>query len=404
MNRWAGKDLARRAVLAVALLGGCAVVPTPSGSDGPSGTARPSPSTTELWAAHPQPSNPMSEADRAAIDAAATAALALSDGATALYVGIWNPEKGFYLQAYGESSHGVPAALGDHSRIGSVTKTFTATAVLELVARGQISLDDTVGELLPELTAEFPVLATVTVKQLLGMRTGIGDFFCCPGSLVETYFADPSQEFTVNELIASGLQFGSPSATPLASSDYSSTNYLILGEILRAVTGRSAGEVVTDVARAAGLQQTALSTGTMPEPATHGYLGAAQVAEHHDLLPEGTVAGTDVSGWSVSFAGPAGGMYSTLGDLGAWAASGFGSALLPVDLADERLTPPDGRDYDYGYGITVYHDWIGHSGLVEGWIVDTAFNATTGATWVLIVNSGGGEAILQGMAAFAQPN
>ena len=134
------------------------------------------------------------------------------------------------------------------------------------------------------------------------------------------------------------------------------------------------------------------------------FAGVLLLNAQDDLLPEGTVGGTDVSGWSVSFAGPAGGMYSTLGDLGAWAASGFGSALLPVALADERLTPPDGREYDYGYGITVYHDWIGHSGLVEGWIVDTAFNTTTGATWVLVVNSGGGEAVLQGMAAFAQPN
>jgi CubicO group peptidase (beta-lactamase class C family) len=106
----------------------------------------------------------------------------------------------------------------------------------------------------------------------------------------------------------------------------------------------------------------------------------------------------------VSFAGAAGAMYSTLVDLGKWAGAGYGSALLPADLAARRLSPPDGREFDYGYGITVYHDWIGHSGLVEGWIVDTAFNPTTGATWVLIVNSGGGDAVLQAMAAFARPN
>lgn len=348
----------------------------------------------------------MSVADRAVIDAAAAEGLAHSDGATALYVGIWDPEKGSYQQAYGESSPGVAATLADHHRIGSVTKTFTATAILQLVATGRIELDDTLSDLLPELTADFPALASVTLDQLLGMRTGIGDFFCCPGSLVEQYFADPGHLFTFEELVAAGLRMGSPPAVPLASSDYSNTNYVILGEVLRVATGSQLHEVITALARSVNLQETGLQApreGQMPSPAAHGYLGAAQVEEHHDLLPAGVVAGTDVSGWSVSFAGAAGAMYSTLGDLGAWAATGYGSALLPADLASLRLSPPDGREYDYGYGITVYHEWIGHSGLVEGWIVDTAFNPTSGATWVLIVNSGGGEQVLQAVAEFARP-
>lgn len=348
----------------------------------------------------------MSAADRGSIDAAAAEALAQSDGATALYVGIWNPTKGFYQQAYGESRPGVAATVADHNRIGSVTKTFTATAVLQLVSSGQIGLEESLDAVLPEMTAKFPALASVTVDQLLGMRTGIGDFFCCPGSLVDTYFADPSHVFAVDELVAAGLRMGSPPSVPLASSQYSNTNYVILGEVLRVVTGRPVHEVITDLARSAGLQQTGLQAPDevqMPPPAAHGYLGAAQVEEHRDLLPASVVAGTDVSGWSVSFAGAAGAMYSTLGDLGAWAGSGYGSAMLPADLAAARLSPPDGREFDYGYGITVYDDWIGHSGLVEGWMVDTAFNPTTGATWVLIVNSGGGDRVLQAMAAFARP-
>lgn len=348
----------------------------------------------------------MSDADRSEIDTAALEALAHSDGATALYVGIWNPEKGFYEQAYGESRPGVEATLEDHNRIGSVTKTFTATAVLQLVADGEIDLDDPLATVLPELAAEFPAVASVTVDQLLGMRTGIGDFFCCPGSLVDAYFADPTQLFTVHDLVAEGLRMRSPPSVPLASAEYSNTNYVILGEILRVVTGHPVHEVITNLARSAGLQQTALlapDQGEMPAPAAHGYMGAAQVEEHRDLLPASVVAGTDVSGWSLSFAGAAGAMYSTLGDLGAWAATGYGSALLPADLAIRRLSPPDGRDFDYGYGITVSGDWIGHSGLVEGWITDTAFNPTTGATWVMIVNSGGGEALLQAVAEFARP-
>lgn len=386
------------------ILAGCGAVVSPSTSV--AGSVAPSPSSVAFWVPVAQPGVAMSDADGAAIDAAATAALAHSDGATALYVGVWNPDKGAYLQAYGESSPGVPATTGDHSRIGSVTKTFTATAVLQLVADGRIELTDTLAAVLPELTAAFPALGPVTIDQLLGMRTGIGDFFCCPGSLVETYFADPTRQFTLKELIAAGLRMGAPSSVPLTHSEYSSTNYLILGEVLRAVTGRPPNEVITDLARSLGLRQTGFDAPgitRMPAPASHGYLGAAQVAEHRDLLPPGVVAGTDVSEWSVSFAGAAGGMYSTLGDVGAWAASGFGTALLPADLAAARLAVEDGAGFSYGYGITRFGDWIGHSGLVEGWIVDTAFNMKTGATWVLIVNSGGGEAVLEAMAEVVRP-
>lgn len=394
------------ACVALLVAAGCASAVPPSGSPVSSTAQRPSPSAVPSWVHAAQPTAPMSATDRAAIDSAAVAALELSDGATALYVGIWDPQKGFYQQAYGESSPGVAATLADHNRIGSVTKTFTATAVLQLVASGSIRLDDTLATLLPELTAEFPALAPVTIDQLLGMRTGIGDFFCCPGSLVDTYFADPTHAFTLHELVAEALRISSPPSVPLTSSHYSNTNYLILGEVLRMVSGRPVDEVLTGLARSAGLQQTALlapGEERMPEPAAHGYLGAAQVEEHRDLLPASVVAGTDVSGWSLSFAGAAGAMYSTLGDLGAWAGSGYGSALVPADLAHARLSPPGGKDFDYGYGIYVSGEWIGHSGLVEGWIADTAFNATTGATWVLIVNSGGGEAVLQAIAPFARP-
>jgi len=392
--------------LMTALLAGCSSVVSPSASVGPPASQPPSPSVVALWTAVAQPTAPMSDEDRAAIDAAAVDALARSDGATALYVGIWHPENGVYQQAYGESSPGAPATVADHNRIGSVTKTFTATAVLQLVASGRIDLDETLASLLPDLTAEFPALASVTIDQLLGMRTGIGDFFCCPDSLIEAYLADPTRMFAFEEMVAGGLAMGEPPSVPPASADYSNTNYVILGEVLRVVSGKPAHEVVTALARSAGLQQTGLGAPDetqMPAPAARGYLGAAQVADHEHLLPPGVGAGTDVSDWTVSFAGAAGAMYSTLGDLGAWAATGYGSALLPDDLATRRLSPPDGIEYDYGYGILRYHDWIGHSGLVEGWIVDTAFNVTTGATWVLIVNSGGGEAVLQGMAEFAQP-
>jgi D-alanyl-D-alanine carboxypeptidase len=346
----------------------------------------------------------MSADDRAAIDATALDALArLGDGATALYVGIWDPAKGAYTQAYGESSPGVRAAISDHNRIGSVTKTFTAVAVLQLVADGQIGLRDTLASLVPDLVAEYPAIARVTVDQLLGMRSGIGDFFCCANTFTRTFYADHERRFGVGELVAEGLRMGAPSAEPPREQDYSNTNYVILGEILRVATGRSTAMVLSDLARSAGLPETGLEepdARAMPEPAARGYVGPLYVAEHHDLLPSSVAAGTDVSAWTLSAAGSAAGMYSTLEELGAWAASGYGSALLPVELAETRLPPAGAPAFSYGYGIIRSGDWIGHGGSVDGWVVDTTFNMETGASWVLIVNSGGGATAFEPLVKF----
>ena len=390
--------------LTIGLVTGCTGPVTPSMSASPSATAFPSPSPPTSWVAAARPVTEMSAGDRAAIDAAATDALAsVGDGATALYVGLWDPLRGVYLRAYGESSPGVPATLGDHNRIGSVTKTFTAVAVLQLVAQGRIALSDTLAMLLPGLVAEFPAIAPFTVDQLLGMRTGIGDFFCCPNTFTETFYADHAHEFSVADLVSVGLQMHAPPPEPLSSSDYSNTNYVILGEILRVATGRPANEVITELARSAGLAGSGLGAPDereMPQPAAHGYLGPRFIAEHHDLLPASVVPVADASDWTLSAGGPAGGMYSTVEDLGAWAASGYGSALLPLGLANARLTTPSGADWDYGYGIIRVGDWLGHGGSVDGWLIDSAFNTATGATWVLIVNSSGGEGVLQALGAF----
>lgn len=348
----------------------------------------------------------MAAEERRVVDDIATSALRdHGDGATALYLGTWDPIRGVYVAAYGEAAPGQAATIADHTRIGSITKTFTATAILDLVARGRLALDATLADLVPDMVALHPSLGPVTIDELLGMRTGIGDIFCCADAFTEAFFRDPTRTISVDELVTDGLQAGSPLPGGLTLPEYSNTNFVILGAVLEAVTGRPADEVVTDVARAVGLAETALDppdVRAMPEPAAHGYLGPNQVAEHADRMPPDLMAGTDTSDWTMSFARAAGGMYSTVADLGRWAASGFGSTLLPASLADRRITPPEGGSY--AYGIMRSGDWIGHGGNVHGWVAMTAFDMKTGTTFVAIVNSGGGEGALEPLAAYLLPD
>jgi D-alanyl-D-alanine carboxypeptidase len=83
-------------------------------------------------------------------------------------------------------------------------------------------------------------------------------------------------------------------------------------------------------------------------------------------------------------------MYSTVADMGTWAASGLGTALLPADLGEQRLQAQPTPEGDYGLGIFNWGSgWIGHSGQVIGWEALVAYNTDTGAVFVVMDNETG---------------
>lgn len=351
----------------------------------------------------PPVTNTMSAADAAAIDDAANGALAANPALPGLWVGVWDPDRGTYLAAYGDAVDGGTAAtVEDHNRIGSVTKTLTAAAVLQQVDAGELALDDTIGEVLPEMAETYPDLADITVEQLLAMRSGIPDY-ANTGAVLDPVVEDPTKVWTVDEIIATTLE--EETLQPPGTAGYSTTNYLILGEMLEAVTGEPAEAVVTDVATQAGLGQSALqepSETRMPEPASHGYLNEPGVTS---LAEAGVQAepGQDVTDWTVSWGQAGGGMYSTVADLGAWAASGFGNSLLSSELAAQRLQAQGIPEGPYGLGVFVWDDWIGHSGQLIGWEAFAASNPDTGAVFVVMVNETGslsGALLTVGQASF----
>jgi D-alanyl-D-alanine carboxypeptidase len=177
-------------------------------------------------------------------------------------------------------------------------------------------------------------------------------------------------------------------ARPSATSGASSTNFLILGAILEKVTGQPAADVITAVARQAGLAQTALAPAgdeALPYPHSDGYIDVGSVASYQSLGVT-VEPGTDTTDWSVSWAGAAAGMYSTVQDLFDWAASGLGASLLPAEVAAARPTGSGPRP-----------GWIGSDGQAAGWATVVAYEPATGATFAGIVNSSGGRAALDAL-------
>ena len=349
------------------------------------------------------PTDAMSAKDSKAIDDAANGILAAHPELPGMWVGVWDPEKGTYLAAYGDAvDDGTPASVDDHNRIGSVTKTFTAVAVLQQVDAGELSLDDTIADVLPDMTETYPDLAEITVEQLLAMRSGIPDY-ANTGAVTGPVVEDPTKVWTVDEIIATTLE-EEPLQEP-GTPGYSTTNYLILGEMLAAVTGDPVEDVINAVATEVGLSQSALQQPAeteMPDPSSHGYLNEPGVAS---LAEAGVTAepGQDVTDWTVSWGQAGGGMYSTIADMGAWAASGLGNSLLSPETAAARLEAQPIPEGNYGLGIFVFEDgWIGHSGQLIGWESFVLSNTDTGAAFVLLVNETGslGTAMLIADVAF----
>ena len=318
----------------------------------------------------------MSPDDQAAVEAAIAAGLdrvtAAAPGLAppALYVGVWDPDKGMYLTAQGDAAPGQPATLDDHFRIGSTTKTFTAAVILQLVDEGELSLDDTIGTLLPDLAAAHPEIADITVESLLRMKSGIQDYLNVPDSVVADIVADPSRVWEPEELIDAALQLD---LEPQGTSGYSTTNYIILQLIAESIEGTPLpASIQTRLLDPLGMTESSLpiEDPSLPDPYASGHLNKGCVDELKADGATGVNADTDPTGWTISYAQGGGGMTSTLADLGAWAGSNSGNSFLSPELQTARLVAdsPIGGPEIYGLGIFQLGDnWYGHAGEAIGW-------------------------------------
>lgn len=341
------------------------------------------------WSGKAPTTKRMSAADRAKLQKALDVRIKDLFGAPpAAWVGVWSPEKGWAIVSAGDAVVGGAAARkADHNRIGSVTKTFVATEILKLVDAGKVELSDTIADLLPEIAKDYPYVAKVTVKKLLGMRSGIPDYADIPEVMQDAY-ANPEKDWTARQLIDAGLSSVSRLSGKAA---YSNTNYILLGEIAKAVSGKDIWTLVNRNVRRLGLTQTRLprpGQSAMPKPASKGYNygpGAFTLEQSGIQVEYGDEQKDDVTQWGQA----AGAMYSTVANLGRWAATGLGTNELSPAMARKRLNAKPINDgfLTYGLGMVDYgNGWIGHDGQAIGWEDRVAYNPKTGAIAVVMLN------------------
>ncbi|HEX4804761.1 MAG TPA: serine hydrolase domain-containing protein, partial [Conexibacter sp.] len=360
--------------------------------------AAPAPAPGAVQPLFPLASAPMAAAAGARLPAPPRVVGAGAVGAyaaPAVLYGVWDPSRGYALRAFGVADRrtGAPATTDMTFRIASVTKTFTATAVLLLVDDGRVRLDAPVSRYVGRLADALPNGRRATVRSLLNMTSGFADYGGRGDGPFATSVLAPDRVWTPAQVVrlAAGLAPNPPGAFA-----YSNTNYAILGELVARVSGMSYGAFVRRrILRPLGLAHTTIPSPTSTAPVQlHGYLNATWPSFSPPPAPQTVAAGhagEDVTAFSTSSAGAAADGVSTLADLGRWAASDFGNALLRPATRAQRLRTVRSdsllRGSSYGLGLQVERGWHFHVGELLGWETLAMGNPRTHQVVVVVRNA-----------------
>jgi D-alanyl-D-alanine carboxypeptidase len=285
-----------------------------------------------------------------------------------MIVGVWTP-RGRYVRAFGSGdvARRRPLRITDRFKIGSITKTFTASIVLQLAQERKLSLDDPLSKWKPTIrNAEG-----ITVRQLLNHTSGLPNY---APSLASQFTRNPFRHFTRAQIINPALQ---QPYTPNGIYNYSNINYFLLGEIAQMVTKKPIATLYRNrILRRFRLRHTAFVPGsTLPTPFAHGY----------QYGPGG--GRVDVTHWATWYGWAAGSIVSTLGDLKRWARIvATGKGLLSPAMQQQRLTfvPTPIPGISYGLGIFQYGVFLGHDGEVYGYDSTMMYSPKLKSTIVLL--------------------
>ena len=303
-------------------------------------------------------SKSLSSSTTAKLDRAIPQALR-QEGIPGAVVGVWSP-RGNYVRAFGvaDTATGAPMQRNFYWPIGSITKTFTVTAVLQLVDRGKVSLDDPISK----YRADVPNGDQITIRQLARMQSGLYNYVDDPSFMEATLSANPTnpyREWSPDELLQIGLSHP-PNFPPGTNWEYNNTNTVLLGFVVEKVTGQPlASYLQQNVLKPLHLDHTAFpSPYQLPDPHAQGYYATT-----------GQGPPVNTTGWSLSWGWAAGVMTSTLNDMHTWApALGKGTLLKPSTQAQRLQTVPTAPGGSlYGLAIQNYSPgWLGHGGEFPG--------------------------------------
>ena len=294
---------------------------------------------------------------------------------------------GSYFGASGVASleDDTPLQPGDRFEIGSITKTFTATVILQLVEEGILSLDDALTDWLPEdVTTNIPNAGDITLEQLLQHTSGVADYVDILFDQAATnplVFAQDWQPEQLVELI-DGQE---PTFEPGEAFNYSNTNFLLLGIVIEAATDNNiAAEIRDRITDPLELDNTFFAG---EEEIPGGY-----VSGYWDFDQNGTLDNINIA--NLSWAWSTGAIVSNTEDLDTFARNLFdGDLLQPETLAQMLDTIPatDNDNYDsYGLGVGTIESpnrlWYIHRGQTLGYRSNMWYSPQDDLTYIELIN------------------
>ena len=273
-------------------------------------------------------------------------------------------------------------------RIGSITKMFTATVIVQLAEDGMLTLDDPLALWLPEVADQLPNGEQITLRHLLSHTSGLFNIV-----EHESYYADIFAAMTVDEdtgTVELACNQQDPNDTlaryvygkkalfePGTQWRYSNTNYTLLGMIIEKAAELPLAEAYrTRIYEPLGMTSTFLDCYEDPViDVVHGYTGSGgtltDVTELHESI-----------GWS------AGGLVSTAPDLIAFARGLFGGALFDDPETLTTMTTP-APNSSYGLGISLQDEFMGHAGGIAGFRSVLNYSPEMETIVVMFYNSDG---------------
>ncbi len=307
-------------------------------------------------------------------------------------VGIWAPDQGTWVEAFGHANLAEHQSMTvDHKfRIGSITKTATATIVLQLAGEGVIDLDQNIEKYDKKYGLKIPNAKEITIRQLLNHTSGLFSYTDDP-ALEAVSYANLLLYWTPQELIKYAVSHRD-TAPPGKEFHYSNTGYALLGLIIEEETKhRLEEEVDRRIIQKLGLKNTSFPTlPNTTEPHANGYMSNADLLRlSFNLRGNKTAELVDVTAFNPSWAWAAGAMISNVNDLKIYAkALGTGSLVGKKMHAEQMKMMPvvPGADVQYGLGLGEFKGFLGHRGEVPGYDTIMYYSPELDATFVVCLN------------------
>jgi CubicO group peptidase (beta-lactamase class C family) len=293
----------------------------------------------------------------------------------ATLIGVWDAKGNSFIRAFGDADleKKVPLTPADHFRIGSNTKTFVISVLLQLVAERKLSLDDPLSRF--SLGVTIPNAGGITVRELCNMRSGLFEAYDTP-EFAKLNWKVP-KDFEPKTLVGWAMK-QKPYFAPGKGYHYSNTNYLLIGMIIEEITKDTVGNQIRKrLLEPFGLKQTFYpETEAMPSPWVHGY--------HLDKQGNWEDISNTVP---VAFMGSAGAMISDMNDIRRWIELYATGKTCGAGTYNDLINCiPFLGNTSFGLGITCSEGWYGYTGALPCYNTADYYSPETGITIVAWIN------------------